>query len=75
MKLLGNIMAPFFPNAANIMKLNYMHATEESIIDSSELAKQLGIHLTTAEEFMKHKLTMKKQIQEPKFAQKAMSQA
>lgn len=58
-KSLGNIMAPFFPNAANIMKLNYLHAVEESIIDSSELAQRLGIRLTTAEEFLKKKRSYK----------------
>jgi uncharacterized protein YbjT (DUF2867 family) len=58
MKLLGNLMAPFAPNAASIMKLNYISATAESIIDCSALADMLGIQLSTAEEFLRQKLAL-----------------
>lgn len=57
MKLMGIVLAPFNPAASNIMKLNYLSAVEPSAIDTSAQAKKLGIQLTTAEEFLKEKLT------------------
>lgn len=57
MKLMGIVLAPFNPAASNIMKLNYLSAVEPSVIDTSAQAKKLGIQLTTAEEFLKEKLT------------------
>lgn len=75
MKIMGNLLAPFNTNASNIMKLNYIAATEESIIDSSDLAKKLGIRLTTAEEFLRQKLALQaktaKLVPEPKLVTKA----
>jgi NADH dehydrogenase len=73
MKLLGNLMGPFAPNAANIMRLNYIAATAESIIDSSALAEKLGIRLTTAEEFLRQKLALERKANQRTADKKIMT--
>lgn len=65
MKLMGNLLAPFSTNASNIMKLNYLSATQESIIDSADLANRLGIKLTTAEAFLRQKLVLQQATVSP----------
>lgn len=75
MKLMGNILSPIAPSAANILKLNYLNATVESHIDSSELAAKLGIKLTTAEEFMQEKLMLSQKAKIRPAAQKVVSKA
>jgi nucleoside-diphosphate-sugar epimerase len=56
MKVMGNVFSLFNEGASNILKLNYLGATESSIIDSSEWAKKLGIHLISAEQYLRAKL-------------------
>jgi uncharacterized protein YbjT (DUF2867 family) len=55
-RLAGAILRPLSPAASNIMALNYLMATENGIVSSaSETAAELGIQLTTAEQFLRRK--------------------
>lgn len=56
MKIMGKILAPFNPPAASLLDLNYRSAYQNSIIDTAPLARQLGIRLIPAEEYLRSKL-------------------
>ena len=56
-RLVAAGLAPFSPAASNIMALNHLSATESGIVpDAGKTASELGIRLTTAEEFLRQKL-------------------
>jgi uncharacterized protein YbjT (DUF2867 family) len=50
------LLAPFSPAAANIMGLNYVSTYVDSVIDMTETARLFGVQLTSAEQFLRHKL-------------------
>lgn len=53
-RLAAPLMRPLSPAGANIMCLNYVAATEDSVMDPA-IAKEFGVLLTTAEEFLRRK--------------------
>jgi NADH dehydrogenase len=56
MKMMGGIFGFFNEGASNILKLNYMAAKASTNIDCTVLAEKLGIHLISAEEYLRSKL-------------------
>ncbi len=56
MKAMGRIFSLFNPPAANIFKMNYTLSTHSTEVDSEDLARQLSIDLTTAEEYLRSKV-------------------
>lgn len=56
MKLMGSIFSWINPTISNIFKLNHMGATVPGLADCRELADKLGIHLISAEEYLRTKL-------------------
>lgn len=55
MWVLGNLFSLFNEGASNILKLNYMAATVPVHNDCQELARELAIHLTSAETYLRLK--------------------
>jgi uncharacterized protein YbjT (DUF2867 family) len=51
-KLIGTVMRPFQPAAANLMQLNYVGAVDETV-DDPGVAERFGVRLTRAEEFLR----------------------
>lgn len=56
-RVAATVLRPFSPAAANLMALNYIAAREESVIDTAP-AHAFGVHLTSAEEFLRSKSCM-----------------
>ena len=52
------LLKPFSPAAADIMGINYLSATVESVIDMEETARTFGVTLTSAEEFLRGKMSL-----------------
>ena len=52
--ILSNILKPFNPAGANLMRLNYLGATGESLADPA-VAKAFQLKLTTGEAFLRQK--------------------
>lgn len=60
MKIMSYVLKPFNPAASNIMALNYATAKTESHVIMEELTKLFGIRLTSAEEYLRLKSSLKK---------------
>jgi len=54
---LSKILKPFNPAGANIMRLNYLGATQESLADPT-VATAFQLKLTTSEEFLRRKFAL-----------------
>lgn len=52
------LLGPFSPAAADIMGINYLSATVDSVIATEETAKIFGVRLTGAEEFLRRKAAL-----------------
>jgi len=52
------MLSPFSPAAANLMGLNWAFATADSAYDMSSVGPRFGVRLTTAEQFLRTKLTL-----------------
>ena len=53
-----SLLKPFSPAAADIMGINYLSATVDSVIDMEEMARTFGVKLTSAEEFLRGKMML-----------------
>jgi len=53
-----SLLKPFSPAAADIMGINYLSATVDSVIDMEETAGTFGVKLTSAEEFLRGKMML-----------------
>jgi NADH dehydrogenase len=51
-RMIGAVMRPFHPAAANLMQLNYVSAVDETV-DDPAVAARFGVRLTRAEEFLR----------------------
>jgi uncharacterized protein YbjT (DUF2867 family) len=56
MKIMGNVFSLFNKPASNILKLNYANAVSDLVVDSTNIARELDIKLTSAEEYIKSKI-------------------
>jgi uncharacterized protein YbjT (DUF2867 family) len=55
--IMGALLRPVSPAAANIMTLNYWSATQDGVVPNAcETAAEFGIPLTTAEQFLRQRL-------------------
>ncbi len=52
------LLAPFSPQAANLMGMNWLVATEETPYQMGELARDFAISLTSVEQFLRAKLRL-----------------
>jgi len=63
--VLSKVLAPFQPAAANPMSISSLAATTDTPVRGQEFAKELGVELTTAEEFLRGKLTIEEMAKPP----------
>jgi hypothetical protein len=56
-RVAASLIRPFSPWGANLMVLNYLGATEETMADHGAAAA-FGVRLTTAEAFLRAKAAM-----------------
>ena len=56
--IMGHLLKPFNPAAANIMALNYAGTRIGSVLDTSETAALFGVQLTSARDFLKSKAAL-----------------
>lgn len=56
-RIAATVLRPFSPAAANLMALNYIATREETVFDTAP-AREFGVRLTTAEEFLRSKVAM-----------------
>lgn len=58
-RILSHVLRPFNPAAANLMLLNFVGATEETLADPA-VAAAFGVPLTTAEAFLRSRQALRK---------------
>lgn len=63
--VLSKVLAPFQPAAANLMSISSLAATTDTPVRGQEIANELGVELTTAEEFLRGKLALEEMAKPP----------
>lgn len=57
-RVLGDLLEPFSPPAANLMAMSWLTAICDSAFDGRPVAERFGVRLTSAEEFLRAKAAL-----------------